>query len=208
MADDTQERRLRWDERHGARDPIESREPDTAVVELASSLSPGRALELACGDGRNAVWLATRGWQVTGVDFSAVGIERAGAAAARAGVEVAWRNADLLEWTPAPGSADLVVLTFLHLPRGERQQVLAGAVAAVAPGGRLLIVGHDRVNLGRDVPGPSDPEMLYTVDEVVADAPGLEIVSAGQRANDLGDGRVSVDAIVVALHPAASGSDA
>lgn len=190
-----------WDERHAAREPIESSEADPVLAALAASMRPGRALDLAAGDGRNAIWLASMGWSATGVDFSGVAIERARASAARAGVSVEWVHADLLEWRPEPASADLVIVMFLHLPSADRRKVLEGAADAVAPGGRLLLVGHDRSNLGQGVPGPSDPSVLYTPDEVVDDLPGLVIEQVTQASHDLDDGRRSVDTVVVAARP-------
>lgn len=205
-APDARTPRQVWDERHAARDPIESREPDPSLVGLASRLEPGRALDLAAGDGRNAVWLAARGWSVTGVDFSGVAIGRARDAAARNGASVDWVQADLLDWAPAQASADLVAVVFLHLPPGERRAVLRRAANALAPGGRLLVVGHDRSNAGRDVPGPRDPALLYDPAEVAADLAGLAglvVEEAGRVERDLGDGRLSADAVVVALRPPA-----
>ncbi len=194
-------RRQLWDERHAAREPIESREPDPALADVASSMPPGRALDLAAGDGRHAIWLASRGWQATGVDFSGVAVERAREAAARAGVVVAWVHADLLEWAPEPGSADLVAIMFLHLPPVERRAVVAKAVDALAPGGRLLLVGHDRVNLGRDVPGPRDPAYLWDPDEAAAELGALVVEQARRTDHDLGDGRISTSTVVVARRP-------
>jgi SAM-dependent methyltransferase len=199
---ESKSRRELWDERHAARDPIESREPDPALVALAGTLPPGRALDLAAGDGRHAVWLAGHGWDTTAVDFSRVALERARASAARAGVTVRWVHADLLEWQPEPRSAELVILMFLHLPADERRRVLAAASDAVVPGGHLLVVGHDRSNLGRDVPGPKDPALLYVAAETVAELPGLVVDETRQVDRDLGDGRVATDAVVVARRPA------
>lgn len=193
-------RRELWDERHAAREAIESRAPDEALVELAAALNPGRALDLAAGDGRHAIWLASRGWSTTGVDFSGVALDRARAAADRAGVDVTWVHADLLEWAPDPASAELVTVMFLHLPRAERRSVLAKAADALAPGGRLLLVGHDRLDIGRDVRGPKDPEVLYTPDEVAADLPGL-VVEQARRADHDDDGSVSTNTVVVARRP-------
>lgn len=195
-------RREMWDERHAAREPVESPEPDGSLVELAASLAPGRALDLAAGDGRNAIWLALHGWAATGLDFSAVALDRARGVAERLGARVAWVNTDLLEWEPDPASAELVVVMFLHLPRGERRQVLAKAARTLVPGGRLLVVGHDRINVGRDVPGPSDPDQLYTPDEVAEDLAGLEVEAARRVDHDLSDGRVSTDTVVVARRSA------
>src|SRR5664279_3544897 len=116
-------RRARWDERHAAQDPIESTEPDPTLIDEIGSLSPGRALDLGAGDGRNAVWLASRGWDVTAVDFSQVALDRGLARAEATGVHVKWELADLLEWTPGGRSYDLVTLFFIHFPRDERRDV-------------------------------------------------------------------------------------
>lgn len=196
-------RQALWDERHGARDPIESHEPEPALVELAGSLVPGRALDLATGDGRNAVWLARRGWRTTAVDFSRVALDRAQGAADRADVAVEWVHADLLAWRPEPAAFDLVTLVFLHLPRGERERVYGAAAAAVAPGGRLLVVGHDRTNLTLGVGGPQDPDVLFTAEEIVARLEGFALERAEAVARDAGDGRRAVDAVVVARRGAA-----
>ena len=160
-----------WDERHASRDPIESPDADPTLVEEVGSLAPGTALDLGAGDGRNAVWLAERGWQVTAVDFSSVALDRGRALAARVGVEVDWRLADLLEWTPPAGAFDLVALFFIHLPPGERRPVYARAAAAVANGGTLLVVGHDRSNLTDGVGGPQDPAVLFTPREIADELP-------------------------------------
>jgi SAM-dependent methyltransferase len=203
MTEETEKTRQEmWDERHAAREPIESHEPDPELVRLAARLAPGRALDLAAGDGRNATWLATQGWASTGVDFSLVALERARGAAERAGASVSWVHADLLAWEPVPASADLVVIMFPHLPADERRAVFAKASAALAPGGHALIVGHDLKNLDRDVPGPKDPSNLYTPEAVAADLPGLVVEEARQVDHDLGGGRVSTDTVVVARRAA------
>lgn len=203
MTDSTEKTRQEmWDERHAAREPIESPQADPELVRLASGLVPGRALDLAAGDGRNAIWLAMQGWTSTGIDFSGVALERARGSAERAGAMVDWVHADLLEWEPEPASADLVVIMFLHLPPAERRAVFAKAAAALAPGGTALIVGHDRLNVDRDVPGPKDPDYLYTPEDTVADLPALVVGEARRRDNDLGDGRISTDTVVIARRPA------
>jgi SAM-dependent methyltransferase len=191
-------RREMWDERHAGREPIESPEPDPSLARIAGEQAPGRALDLAAGDGRNAVWLAAHGWVVTAVDFSAVALERARASAARAGVTVDWVNADLLEWRPAPRSFDLVAIMFLHLPRDERRPVYAAAAEAVAPGGLLLVVGHDLANLTEGAGGPQDPEVLFTPPEIAADLAGFTVETAETVTRDLGDGRRAIDAVVLA----------
>ena len=174
------ERRLRWDERHAAGD-FEGPGPNPTLVSAVGQLRPGRALELACGSGTNAVWLARQGWSTTAVDWSSVALANGRAAATTAGVEVDWQERDLLEWSP-PGLAwDLVVIVYLHLPPPEREPVYAAAAAAVAPGGRLVIVGHDRLH-GAEGGGGPDPDRLFTAEEILrsllAADPGLIVERA------------------------------
>jgi SAM-dependent methyltransferase len=192
------DRRAMWDERHAARDPIEAHDPDPTLVAVVSGLAPGRALDLGTGDGRNALWLARRGWRVTAADFSAVALARASERAVAAGLEVDWRLEDLLAWHPEPAAYDLVTLMFIHLPRAERTRVYEAACRAVAPGGTLLVVGHDLSNLGRGVGGPQDPDVLFTPADVVAGLPdGFRV----DRAETIrrGDAEPApVDAVVVA----------
>ncbi len=191
-----------WDERHAAHEPIESPQPDASLVAVAERLTPGRALDLAAGDGRNAIWLATRGWHATAVDFSSVALDRARQAAAAAGVEVGLVQADLLTWQPEPRSFDLVAIVYLHLPADERRTVYAGAAAAVAPGGRLIVVGHDLLNLTEGVGGPQDPAVLFTAEDIATELredPGLHIETAELVRHDAGDTRQAIDALVVAV---------
>ncbi len=194
-----------WDERHGARDPIEDHAPDPTLVEVAAGLVPGTALDLGCGDGRNATWLASAGWTATGVDFSAVGLARAATRAEAHGLTVDWVQADLLTWAPPAVAFDLVLLMFIHLPATERDAVYAAAAAAVAPGGTLLVVGHDRTNLTDGVGGPQDPDVLFTAAEIAAALPaGFDVARQDTvRRGDAGAGeRVPVDAVLVACRSA------
>ena len=197
-SDERTSRQQMWDERHGARDPIESHEPDPSLAALLSGLAPGRALDLASGDGRNAIWLARQGWDVTAVDFSTVALERARSSAVAAGVDVDWVFADLVEWRPAPRSFDLVAVMFLHLPREERRPVYAAAADAVTPGGLLLVVGHDLSNLTGGAGGPQDPKVLFTPTEITADLVDFTTETAETVKRDLGDGRQAIDAVVLA----------
>ena len=192
-------RRARWDERHAAQDPIESTEPDPTLIHEVGALSPGRALDLGAGDGRNAVWLASRGWDVTAVDFSQVALDRGLARADAAGVHVEWKLADLLEWTPGGRSYDLVTLFFIHLARDERRDVYARAATAVAPGGTLLVVGHDRTNIADGVGGPQDPDVLITPGEVAADLAGFRIDRGATIRRGAAIGGGPIDAIVRAV---------
>jgi 2-polyprenyl-3-methyl-5-hydroxy-6-metoxy-1,4-benzoquinol methylase len=195
-------RRAVWDERHAARQPIESFEPDPTLVDEIGSLRPGRALDLGAGDGRNAIWLASQGWHVTAVDFSQVALDRGRALATARGVRVEWQCADFLEWSPGASRFDLVTLFFIHLPPDERRDVYARAAAAVAPGGTLLIVGHDRTNLADGVGGPQDPTVLFTPGEVAADLAGFRVDQAEVVRRRAPDGRGPIDAIVRAVRVA------
>ncbi len=167
---DADKRRLAWDERHRAGD-FEGHGPNptlaAALAEGDPSGPPGTALELACGSGTNAVWLAGRGWNVTAVDWSPIGLENGRAKAAETGVSIEWLERDLFSWLPPARAFDLVVIVYLHLPPQERSPVYSHAAAAVAPGGRLVIIGHDRLQALEGVPGP-DPDRLFTAGEIAA----------------------------------------
>src|SRR5579884_2142408 len=123
-----------WNRRYAEATLLWGAGPNRFLVAETVGLGPGRALDLACGEGRNAVWLAERGWQVTGVDFSEVALEKARRLAAERGVVVEWRQADLLDYQVEPGAFDLVLLFYLQLPAGERRMVVRAAAAAVAAG--------------------------------------------------------------------------
>lgn len=164
-----------WDERYSAGELVWTADANRFVMREVQDLPVGSALDLACGEGRNAVWLAARGWSVTGVDWSAVGIAKGRQLAAAAGTSVNWVHADVLTWTPGE-TYDLVLLAYLQLPEPERRTALNTAVAATAPGGSLLVVAHDLSNLADGVGGPQNPDVLWTVDEV--QAPGFSVARA------------------------------
>ena len=149
--------------------------PTGFLVPEAEALTPGNALDLACGEGRNAVWLAERGWQVTGVDFSGVAIAKARRLAAERSVQASWVETDLLEYEPPREAFDLVILFYLQLPGQELGLVLGPAAGAVAPGGTLLLVGHDSRNLEHGYGGPKDPAVLYSPADVARHLGELEI---------------------------------
>ena len=133
-----------WDARYRQSDRIWSGDPNDVLVREADGLAPGRALDLGCGEGADAVWLARRGWRVTATDISGVALERAKRHAAEAGVadRIDWQQHDLAESFPY-GVFDLVSAHFFHSERDmPRERILRTAAAAVAPGGVLLVVGH------------------------------------------------------------------
>ena len=188
-----------WNRKHREAGLLFGAEPNRFLVAEVGDLPAGRALDLACGSGRNAVWLAAGGWRVTGVDFSDVALAQARALAAERGVEVEWVQGDLREWQPPERQFDLVAVLYLQVPAHERRAVLARSAAAVAPGGTLLVVGHDLENLDGGHGGPQDPRVLFTPDEVAGELPGLEIEKAERvlRPVETEDGQVqAIDALV------------
>lgn len=157
-----------WDARYAASELLWGGTPNAFVAEEVERLAPGRALDLACGEGRNAIWLATLGWSVVAVDFSEVAIERGRRLAAERGVDVDWQVEDVLTWTPPAPDRDLVLLAYLQLPEEQMAQVLRHAAGALAPSGVLLDVAHDRSNLDGGHGGPQDPALLRVPTEVAA----------------------------------------
>jgi SAM-dependent methyltransferase len=190
-------RREYWDSKYAAAERLWSARPNRFLVAEVADLEPGRALDLACGEGQNSCWLAALGWKVTGVDFSEVAIARARERADRERLDAEFVCADLLEYVPAPGAFDLVLVLYLQVPAVERRRVLARAASAVGARGMLLLVGHDLTNVADGVGGPSDPDLLYTPDDVVAELPGLEIERAERVLRDVADAdRPAIDALV------------
>ncbi|RNL86971.1 class I SAM-dependent methyltransferase [Halostreptopolyspora alba] len=140
-----------WDERFGSRDQLFSGSPNGALVAEVTGVPPGQALDVGCGEGADALWLASRGWRVTAVDISRVALERARAHAADAfpqvAPHVAWVRADLSVTPPPTGAFDLVSIQYFPLAYQPDHRTARGLLASVAPGGTLLFVGHE----------PSDP---------------------------------------------------
>jgi SAM-dependent methyltransferase len=197
-----------WDARYGGRELVWGTRPNRWIEQVCSGLTPGRALDLACGEGRNAIWLASMGWTATGVDFSAVALRRAAELAAEAGVadRTAWQQGDLLTYHPEPAAFDLVVLAYLQLPADARGAVIRSAAKALAVGGTLLVVAHDSANLTDGVGGPQDPAVLYTAADVQADLRDREDLTVLRAEAVLrpvaegpdGSARSAVDALLLA----------
>jgi SAM-dependent methyltransferase len=182
-----------WDERYGSRQSIWSGEPNRCLVTETADLVPGAALDVGCGEGADAIWLAQRGWRVTAVDISSVALERAAANAARVGAEVAtrieWVHEDLMTWDPGRDRFDLVSAQYMHLPSAPREALFARLAAAVASGGTLLIVGHHPSDLQTTMPRPPIPDLFFTGDEIAVslDAQMWTVVT------DVSPGRTATD---------------
>ncbi len=162
-----------WNQRYAAKEFIWTAEANRFVAEETASLAPGKALDLAAGEGRNAVWLAEQGWQVQAVDLSDVAIDKARQLAAARNVadRIDFRAADLRDYAPQEKGFDLVMLIYLQLSQAELSPIVERAVRAVAPGGTFLLVAHDSSNLEHGYGGPQNPDVLYTAEQII---PALE----------------------------------
>jgi SAM-dependent methyltransferase len=194
-----------WDRRYAGRELLWTGEPNRFLVAETAGLRPGRALDIACGEGRNAVWLAEQGWQATGVDFSEVALAKARQLADVRGVQTDWVAADLVDYRPEPYAFDLVIVFYLQVSAVQRHAIVRTAAEAVAPGGTFLLVAHDSSNLEQGHGGPQEPEVLYTAEDVVADLDGFQVERAArvERPVQTPEGeRVALDALVRAVRPA------
>ena len=165
-------RAAEWDQRY-AENQQWSTGPNALVAELLGGLPPGDAVDLAAGEGRHALWLASLGWRVTAVDFSDVGLGRG---RSQPGAErVTWVTADVLEWAAEPHSLDLVLVAYLHIPEPQMTDLLTRAVGWLRPGGRFLLLGHDVDNIASGVGGPQEPAILHSVERLRPVADLLEV---------------------------------
>jgi SAM-dependent methyltransferase len=193
---------MHWDERYRGTELVWGAGPNQFVRRECAALTPGRAIDLACGEGRNAIWLAGRGWRVTGVDFAQVALDKAVTLAA--GVDgVDWVCADVLTYRPDE-PIDLVLLSYLQVSGPERAQVLANSVADLVPGGVVLLVSHDLTNLADGYGGPKDAAVLSTPVEVAGmlESSGL-VVDKAEVVTRVVDGadRPALDTLVRAHRP-------
>jgi SAM-dependent methyltransferase len=202
--------RAGWDARYAASDLVWSAEPNRFVEAETADLPPGRVLDLAAGEGRNAIWLAENGWTATAVDFSRVALQKAAHLAVARGVVLEIVEADVTTYEPEPAAYDLVLIAYLQTDAAARHAWLTNAVRGLAPGGTLLLVGHDRTNLDRGYGGPQDATVLTTPDELAADLGAwddveLEKAVRVERTVDTPDGpRTAIDHVVRARRLARS----
>jgi SAM-dependent methyltransferase len=188
-----------WDERYRASELVWSAGPNQFVEAELADLPPGRALDLAAGEGRNAIWLARQGWRVTAVDFSQAGLDKGRILAD--GLDIEWVCADATTWSAEP-SYDVCLVAYLQLAAAERRAAVRNGYAALRPGGTFLLVAHDSTNLTEGTGGPQDPSVLMTAEDVIADLGGetFEVQRAGraERAVPQPDGSTATayDAVV------------
>ncbi|AOW93743.1 methyltransferase type 12 [Rhodococcus sp. WMMA185] len=162
-----------WDARYDSPTAVWSGDPNPHLVEQLKDVAPGNALDVGCGEGADAIWLASRGWNVIGLDVSPVALTRAAARADEAGAGIAdrtsWQQTDLRSWEPPVHRFDLVSAHFIHVPSSDRRVLHRRLAAAVRPGGRLLVVGHHPSDLHTSVRRLDFPDLLFTADQIAAE---------------------------------------
>lgn len=198
-----------WNERYRSADRVWTGQPNEAVVDFAppAPAEGALALDLGCGEGADALWLASVGYRVTGVDWAGVALERAEQAADDAGADARFvegdiTDADALAALSPTGSFALVMLAYLHPEPEDRARIYSHLPALVAPGGQLLVITHDPEHGLLGFPGP-DPRRLMSADDILnaLDLPhGFEVVTRTTRPKQRdGDGEVvAIDSVVVA----------
>ena len=155
-----------WDTRYARHDQLFSGAPNGVLVTEAADLPPGQALDVGCGEGADALWLARNGWLVTAVDISQVALRRACSSGADVDGRVSWARGDLTTVPPPADAFDLVSVHYFPLLRQATHTALRGLLSAVAPGGTLLYAGHDLADLPpHDGHGPA-PSDYYQPAEV------------------------------------------
>nr|WP_199734666.1 class I SAM-dependent methyltransferase [Frigoribacterium sp. PhB160] len=198
--------RAYWEDRYGAEGLAWSGRPNPVLVTEAEALTPGRALDIGSGEGGDAIWLAGLGWQVVGTDISSNALAKSARQAESVDAELAaridWQQHDLVEWAPEARSFDLVTSQFMHLPDPVRTALFRSLAAAVAPGGTLLVVGHDLSDLDSGAHRMHHAELMFSVDDVLAaiDGEGLVVEVAESRprlAPGADGGTVTVRDVVV-----------
>lgn len=192
-----------WNARYASTDLVWSAEPNRFVRDIVESWPTGRAIDVACGEGRNAIWLAECGWIAEGIDYSDVAIDKARRLAESRGVSVDFRVVDATSGALTDAAYDLVLLCYLQLSADEIGAAVAAAAPGVAPGGALLFIAHALDNLVHGVGGPQSPAVLYTPDQIAALAAGagltVERAEHVLRPVETADGtKDAIDLVVIA----------
>lgn len=196
----TEERRALWDERYATEGWVFGVEANRFVVDFFATQPPGRLLDLGCGQGRNAVWLADAGYDVLGLDLSPVAIEQARRLAAEAGVAAEFAAVDLANWEPEPDAFDYALLSYLQLHPQPRRKVHRAVERALKRGGTVFLVAHHLDNMEHGFGGPQLPDVLFTEGELETDFAGLDVVrsEAVERLVETDDGtEAAIDIVFV-----------
>lgn len=163
-----------WDERYRAAERLWSAGPNEFIEDRLADRKPGVGLDLASGEGRNAVWLAGKGWDMTAVDFSSVALERG----AEQSDDVNFVEANVFSWEPE-GTFDLILIAYLHVEAEPLAELVERAIGWLNPDGELFMIGHDISNLDEGVGGPQAPELLWDLDLMLEWLGDLKLVEGG-----------------------------
>jgi cyclopropane fatty-acyl-phospholipid synthase-like methyltransferase len=179
-----------WDRRFSASEYIFGTEPNVFLASWHNLFKPGmRVLEIGCGEGRNAVWLAQAGCHVTGVDISTAALAKAAQLAATHNVEVQWIHADVRQWQWEPEAFDAVACIFIQFAAPEgRQRIFAGVSETLKAGGTLVLQGYTPRQVQFSSGGPRDPDHLYTPELLRHSLPGFEIIHLQEHDAVLAEG--------------------
>ena len=166
-----------WDDRYRATEMLWSVGPNRFVAERLADREPGRGVDLGSGEGRNSIWLAERGWEMTAVDFSAVAVDR-GRSRTDA---VRFVEADVFEWEPEEREKglDLVLVAYLQVDVARFESLVRKCSTWLSPGGELFMIGHDLSNLDEGIGGPQVPEILWELDVILEWLGDLRVVEGG-----------------------------
>lgn len=189
------ETQTQWNERYSSTERLFVTRPNAALVEFTADLSPGTALDVGAGEGRNSIWLAQKGWDVTALDISSVAIGRLREAAESQRLEIHTIVSDVHSYQEQGKEFDLVVLAYIHFPPEERDKLFREVSRAIAPGGHLFVVGHHLDSLGAG--GPPFPERLYTPEMLRNGFPGLKVDVLEAQVRESGDRDVEVLDVVL-----------
>jgi SAM-dependent methyltransferase len=199
---------VNWDERYREPGYAYGTNPNDFLASVVGSIPMGRVLSLAEGEGRNAVYLASRGYEVTAVDGSAVGLAKAEALAAEHGVSIITRVADLAEFPIGPAAWDGIISCYCHVPSAIRAPLHRAVVAGLKPGGVFVLEAFSKEQLGYASGGPREPDLLMSLDDLLGELAGLEFLHAETLERDVREGNrhtgLASVVQVLALKPLAS----
>ena len=178
-----------WDQRYSAQEYVYGKEPNDFLVSVASEWPPGRVLCLGEGEGRNAVWLAQRGFAVTAVDASTIGLAKARRLAEERGVAIETIGADLAHFVVEPGHWDAVVSIFCHLPAAVRAALHRRVVAGLRSGGRFVLEAYTPRQLQLGTGGPPVLELMMDLQTLRAELAGLDFAHAVETEREIQEGQ-------------------
>jgi len=179
-----------WDERYAEEDYVYGTEPNEFLKAQSHSLPSGKIISLCEGEGRNAVYLAKQGYEVTGVDSSSVGLAKARKLADREGVSISTELADMGDFAIEPASWDGVVSIFCHIPPSMRAELHRQVVAGLKPGGVLILEAYTPEQLALGTGGPKIATLTMTAEALKNELEGLEIEYLQELERDVVEGKL------------------